>query len=80
MIEPCNVEYILDTHYSGLLGAVVKVNQPAAGIYYATQISDAEAVASSLKAVTPQPKVRINLGPILFFGVLTVWIYTGFVL
>ncbi|OQE22003.1 hypothetical protein PENFLA_c013G01213 [Penicillium flavigenum] len=53
-------------------GAVVKVNQPATGIYYATQISDAEATASSLKSVVPQPEARINFGPISFFGVLTV--------
>lgn len=64
--------YCLDPHICGLLGAVVKLNQPANGIYYATQISDAEAVASSLSAVSPQPEARINFGPVSFFGVLTV--------
>ncbi|KAJ5506827.1 hypothetical protein LT330_007836 [Penicillium expansum] len=53
-------------------GAIVKVNQPAAGIYHATQISEAETTATSLKAQSSQPEARINFGPLSFFGVLTV--------
>ncbi|KAH1704340.1 hypothetical protein KXX24_007573 [Aspergillus fumigatus] len=54
-----------------LEGAIVKLNQPAAGIFSATQISDAEAVSSALQ-VAPKPDVRINFGPLSFFGIVTV--------
>lgn len=63
---------LLHTHTCGFLGAIVKVNQPAAGIYHATQISEAETTATSLKAQSSQPEARINFGPLSFFGVLTV--------
>ncbi|KAH2997705.1 hypothetical protein KXV25_002281, partial [Aspergillus fumigatus] len=53
-----------------LEGAIVKLNQPAAGIFSATQISDAEAVSSALQ-VAPKPDVRINFGPLSFFGIVT---------
>ncbi|GIJ91918.1 hypothetical protein Asppvi_010893 [Aspergillus pseudoviridinutans] len=52
-------------------GAIVKLNQPTAGIFAATQISDAEAAASSLQ-VAPKPEARINFGPVSFFGVVTI--------
>ncbi|KAH2176543.1 hypothetical protein KXV74_005719 [Aspergillus fumigatus] len=54
-----------------LEGAIVKLNQPAAGIFSATQISDAEAVSSALQ-VALKPDVRINFGPLSFFGIVTV--------
>ncbi|GIK05578.1 hypothetical protein Aspvir_009691 [Aspergillus viridinutans] len=52
-------------------GAIVKLNQPTAGIFSATQISDAEAAASSLQ-VAAKPEVRVGFGPVSFFGVVTV--------
>ncbi|KMK63310.1 hypothetical protein Y699_04140 [Aspergillus fumigatus Z5] len=46
-------------------------NYLEAGIFSATQISDAEAVSSALQ-VAPKPDVRINFGPLSFFGIVTV--------
>ena len=64
--------YSLDPHICGLIGAVVKLNQPANSMYYATQIFDAEALASSLSAISPQPERRINCRSVSFSEVLAV--------
>ncbi|PKX95365.1 uncharacterized protein P174DRAFT_511144 [Aspergillus novofumigatus IBT 16806] len=46
-------------------------NYLEAGIFSATQISDAETVASALQ-VAAKPDVRVGFGPVSFFGVVTV--------
>ncbi|EAW16212.1 uncharacterized protein NFIA_055610 [Aspergillus fischeri NRRL 181] len=46
-------------------------NYLEAGIFSATQISDAEAVSSALQ-VASKPDVRVGFGPLSFFGVVTV--------